>query len=88
MKHKKDFHIQKIGGEYILVPLGSEVVNLNGIIILNATGRFVWELLAEDRSVCDLAAAVTDRFDIDLERAHVDIQTFLDEITHLKLLEK
>ncbi len=88
MKRKSDFMMQNVGGENLLVPLGSQVVDMNGLVTLNATGRCVWELLAQDRSVDELAAAVTERFDVDRERARADVQTFLDEIARMGLLEK
>ena len=86
MKRKDDFLMQNVGGENMLVPLGAQVVDMNGIVILNDTGSFVWTLLAEDRSVDDLAAAVAERFDVDLERANADVRSFLDELARLGLL--
>lgn len=79
--------LQSVGGENMLVPLGSQVVDTNGMVILNSTGRYVWELLAEDRSVDELATAVVERFDVDRERARADVQAFLDDITHIGLVE-
>lgn len=80
--------LQSVGGKDLLVPLGAQVMDTNAIITLNATGRCVWELLAEDRSVDELAAAVTQRFDVDMDRARVDVQTFLDEITAMGLIDR
>lgn len=88
MRRKSDFILQELGGENLLVPLGAQVVDMNGLVILNATGRCAWELLAEDRSVDDLAVVVAERFDVDPERARADVLTFLDEIARLGLLEK
>ncbi len=88
MKRKDSFLMQDVAGEILLVPLGAQVMDMNGIMTLNATGRCVWELLAEERSVDDLAAAVAERFDVDSERARTDVQAFLDDITRLGLLEK
>ena len=69
------------------VPLGSQVVDMNGLVILNATGRCLWESLAEERSVEDLAAIVAEQFEVDGERARAEVQAFLDEIARLGLLE-
>jgi hypothetical protein len=87
MKRKADFLLQQVGGQDLLVPLGSQVIDTNGIVILNATGRFVWEMLVEDRDVAELAAALAERFDVDLALARADVQTFLDEIGRLGLVE-
>jgi hypothetical protein len=86
MKRSKDFLLQHVGGQDLLVPLGAKVMDMNALITLNATGRCVWELLAEDRSVDYLVAGVVERFDVDLERARADVQAFLDELGRLGLL--
>ncbi len=88
MKRKDDFVLQNVGGEYILVPIGQRVLDLNGIITLNPTGHHVWELLAEERSEDELAASVIEHFDVEPERARADIKNFLDEISRLGLIEE
>lgn len=87
MKRKADFLMQNIGGENLLVPLGAQVMNLNGLITLNDTAACVWELLAEERSLDELTVVVAERFDVTAEIARADVQTFVDEITGLGLLE-
>ena len=87
MKRKDDFMLQNVGGENLLVPLGAQVVDMNGLVILNATGACLWEALAEERTPEELAAVVADRFDVDLDRARADVQAFLEEIGRLGLLE-
>jgi hypothetical protein len=88
MKRKADFVMQNVGGENLLVPIGGQVLDTNGLVTLNATGRCLWELLAQERSVEDLAGALTEKFEVDGERAKADVQAFLDEITRIGLLEK
>ena len=87
MKRKNDFIMQNVGGENLLVPLGSQVMNLNGLITLNDTAACVWELLAEDRTTDELTAAVAAQFDVDASTARADVQNFLDEIAKMGLLE-
>jgi len=87
MKRKADFLMQSVGGEILLVPLGAQVMDLNGLITLNDTAACVWELLAQERSLDELTAAVAERFDVAAEIACADVQTFVDEITRLGLLE-
>lgn len=87
MKRKADFMMQNVGGENLLVPLGAQVMDLNGLITLNDTAAYVWERLAEERTLDELAAAVAKRFDVALEIARADVQTFVDEIAKIGLLE-
>jgi hypothetical protein len=88
MKRKSDFIMQNVGGENLLVPLGAQVMNLNGLITLNDTAACVWELLAEDHTVDELATAVAECFDVTTEIARMDVQHFMDEIAKIGLLEQ
>ena len=88
MKRKEDFVMQEVGGEWLLVPLGAQVVDLNGLITLNHTAAHVWELLAQERTSEELAVAVVDEFGVDAETACADVQAFLEEIAAMGLLEK
>ncbi|MGO9121114.1 MAG: PqqD family protein [Desulfomonilaceae bacterium] len=87
MKRKNDFLLKNVAGQDFLVPLGAKVMEMNCLIALNPTGRRVWELLAEDRSLEDLAAEIAERFEVDHENALADVRAFLDDIRRLGLLE-
>jgi len=87
MKRQADFMMQDVGGENLLVPLGAQVMDLNGLITLNDTAACVWALLAAERTLDELAAAVAERFDVAAEIARADVQTFVDEIAKMGLLE-
>ncbi len=78
--------LQNVAGEHLLVPIGAQVMDLNGIIILNETGAYLWEVLAQERSLDELAAAVADEFDVEPDAARADVQAFLDEIAQIGLL--
>lgn len=80
--------LRNVGGQDFLVPLGSKVMDMNALVTLNATGRCVWELLAEERPVEYLAAEVAKQFDVDKDSAQADIRAFLDDLERLGMLEK
>lgn len=86
MKRKDNVFLTNVGGQDLLVPLGAKVAEMNGMVVLNLTGRFLWELLAEDRSLEDLVTAMVDRFHVKRESARVDIQMFLNEVIQWRLL--
>jgi len=87
MKRKADFVMQNIGGIKLLVPLGLQVMKLNGIITLSDTGVYIWELLAQERSLEELITTVVERFDVTRETAGTDVKTFVNEMSNLGLLE-
>jgi hypothetical protein len=77
---KSDFVLRNIGGESLLVPIGARILDVDGIIYLNDTARYVWDLLEQGRSLDEMATAMTERFDVGYEQARADVQTFLDSI--------
>ena len=84
MRRSQNYMLKNVGGQDFLVPLGAQVLASNSLITLNATGRRVWDLLAEDRSLDYLAADIADQFDVDVETARADVQGFLDELESLE----
>jgi hypothetical protein len=87
MKRSEDFLLQNVGGQDLLVPTGSKVMDMNALITLNSTARRLWELLAENRSVEYLVTDIAEQFDVDPERARADVQVFLDDLGKLGLIE-
>ena len=87
MNRKTDFIMQNVAGDNLLVPLGARMMDLNGLITLNDTAACVWELLAQERTLAELASAVAERFDVTPKLARDDVQTFMDEIAKMGLLE-
>jgi len=78
--------LQNVGGVALLTPLGAQVMDLNGLVILNDTACCVWELLAQERTLDELAAAVVERFAVEPVRARADVQTFLAEIAPMGMV--
>ncbi len=70
------------------MPIGESVGKFNGVVVLNATAHSVWQLLAQDRSLEELASAVVEQFDVDLERARADVRHLLDEMAGMGLLQQ
>lgn len=70
----------------MLVPIGRRLVEMKGLVALNATGSLLWDLLAEDRSAAELVAAVVRQFEVDAARANEDVRAFLEDLGNLGLL--
>jgi hypothetical protein len=87
MKRKEDFLLQNVGGQDLLIPLGSKVLDMNGMVVLNPTGRYIWELLAEDRSLEDLVTAVVDWFEVGTEQAGTDVRSFVEDLARQGLID-
>ena len=54
MKIKDDFILRKVADSYVVVPVNSMTFDFNGIINLNETGAFLFELLQKGADKTDL----------------------------------
>lgn len=54
---------------------------------MNAVGADIFKLLEQPTSVAELSKAISDRYDVDQERAETDVRTFLDSLLEAELAE-
>lgn len=83
MQRVDEFILQDVGGEAILVPIGQKVVDLNGLIALNATGLFLWEQLAQPREVGELADLLCGEFEVEPAVARTDVLAFTQRLREI-----
>ena len=55
MKLKEGFVLRKVSGQTVVLPTGGDL-DLNMMIKLNDTGRFIWERLEKGAEVEELVA--------------------------------
>ncbi len=87
MKIKNGFVIKEIAGSHIVVPLGSQVVDFGSIVKLNETGAFLWNMLQEEKEKNELLSALLNEYDVNEEKASLDIDSFISKLKDADLLE-
>ena len=81
MQIKKDFTIQKVGSSYVAVAVGESSKNFHGMIRLNETGAFLWNLMAEKNcSENDLVDAILAEYEVDRETVVADVRRIVTEL--------
>lgn len=80
MKRNTGFVMRQVAGRYVLAPVGDMVKTFSGMITMNATGKFLWDLLEQDQTVESLAQALVDNYEVDLERAKQDVIKYLEPL--------
>lgn len=88
MKIKDGFILREVAGSYIVISVGGDSVDFNGMITVNETGAFLWKKLAEDITEKELLGAMLDEYEVDEETAKADISEFLKLLDDGELLEK
>jgi len=87
MKIKEGYLLRQVAGSNIIVAVGDEAVNFNGIKTLNETGAFLWkqiELGADEELV---VKALMDEYEVDEETAKEDVKEFINLLIYNGLIE-
>ena len=87
MKIKNGFVVRKIANQYMAVPVGARAKELHGMIGLNETAAFLWELLKKERTEEELAALVYEEYEISEEHALEAVQRFCKSLQEEGVLE-
>ncbi len=87
MKIKKDFILRKVADSYVVVPVNKMTLDFNGIINLNETGAFLFELLQKGAEREDLIEKMLEEYDVDRDKAEADIDIFIQKVRDADVLE-
>ena len=87
MKIKKDFILRKVADSYVVVPVGKLTLDFNGIINLNETGAFLFEILQQGADEDALIEQLVAEYDVSPEKAAADIDIFLQKVRDADVLE-
>ena len=75
-----DLVTRNIGGETIIVPVRSNVGDLDSIYNLNEVGTTIWELLDGKTNVSQIAEAIQEEYEVSKEEAEKDAFEFLESL--------
>ena len=80
MKRHPEFVSRQVADRFVIVPVGTAAESFSGMITINATGKFLWDLLENEQTLESLAQALVKEYEIDMELALKDTKTFLEPI--------
>lgn len=80
MKRNPDFLLRDVADTLVVVPVGTATAAFPGMITLNASGAYIWELLEQEQTVESLVAALTERYEVTEEKAREDVQSFVNRL--------
>ena len=87
MKIKENFVLRQIAGSWVVLPLGSAVLNFNGMLTLNESGLLLWRLLEVGKGPEDMVAALLMAYEVDQETATADVEEFLNSLIQAGCVE-
>ena len=81
MQINKDFTIQKVGAQYVAVPVGETSRTFHGMVRLNETGAFLWRALAgRDMTEAELVDVLLAEYDVSREIAERDVHRVVETL--------
>ncbi len=87
MKVKNSFVLRKIAGSNVVVPIGSEMADFNGMMTLNETGAMLFGMLNKDRTIKELTDAMLSEYDVTASEAEQDVKSFIETLEKAGMLE-
>ena len=84
---KDGFLLRTLGDTHVVVPVGQASIDLRGMITLNATGAFLWELLQSEQTEDSLTEQLLEHYDVDSDRAAADVARFVQLLRDNDLLK-
>ena len=84
MKRNSGFLMRQVAGRYVLAPVGDTVKVFSGMITMNATGKFLWDLLEQEQTVDSLAQALVDNYEVEFDKAKADVIKYLEPLFPVK----
>lgn len=86
MKLKDGFILRTVAGQTVALP-SDGVTNLDMMITLNETGKFLWEKLVPGAEREELIDALLAEYDVDYEKAGKCVDAFVARLKELDFLE-
>ena len=87
MKLVEGFSIRKILDETVIIPTGKAAHCLSGLISVNETGEFLFELLQTEQTVDSLVTELLREFEVDEGTAKTDTEAFVKVLIENEMLE-
>lgn len=87
MKRNDEFILKSIAGMTVLVPFGLKLFDVNGIIKLNETAKFLWDHSTDDFTAETLINDLMKEYKIDRETAAESVDIYIDKMKEVGSIE-
>jgi len=86
MRIREGFILRNVADCWVVVPVGSRVVDFNGLLSLNETGAFIWNQLEQENHPEKVVEKLLEEYNIDKKTAKQDLDSFLELLEAKNLL--
>ncbi len=87
MKLKEGFILRSVAGRAVVIT-DDEILNINRMLTLNDTGRFLWEELEKGASMEELVTGLVAEYNVEENVAQKDVHIFVENLQKNGFLEE
>lgn len=80
MIRNPQFIMRSVVDKNVIVPVGEAAESYHGMLSVNTTGAYIWELLEAPQTEDSLADALTQKYEVAREIAQADVAHFLAKL--------
>ena len=80
MIRSQSFIKRNIGNQTVIVAVGEATKTFHGMISVNKTGAFIWDLLENETTLDAVTEALVEKYDIDAATAREDAAAFIESL--------
>ena len=87
-KIKDGFVLREVAGQAVVIAVGEASKSFHSMINLNETGRVIWQAVEQGMDVDAIAQKLVQDYEVDMELAHSDVVSMLEQMESAGILEK
>lgn len=87
MKIKEGFVVRTLGEKTLVVPTGEASKSFHGMIELNDTGAFIWDLVSKGLDEGDIAKKFAEKYNVDETTALNDTKEIIEKMKNAGVIE-
>lgn len=88
MKRKDGFIVRQIAGQNVAVAVGARSKTFHGMIKLNDSALFIWNLLEKDTTVDKMIDAMLEEYELDRDTARSAVEKIAGALRDAGILEE
>jgi len=85
---KEDVIVRCIAGEILLIPVRSQLADMQKIFSLNTVAEFIWQQLDGKQSLKKIQEEVTANFEVTEKQVITDVQEYIKQLLEANIVEE
>ncbi len=87
-RKREDIVTRRIAGETILVPIRSNLADMQRLFTLNTAAEYIWQQLDAKRNLKEIHDGILANFEVEKDQADSDIREFISQLMDAAIIEE